>query len=46
MIVFQLAGSLASILGLLVSIYVLWREIRIQEEVEELKSEEETWHKQ
>jgi len=39
-------GSLASILGLLVSIYVLWREIKIQKEVEELKSEEETWHKQ
>ena len=42
---FQIAGSLASILGLAVSLYVLWRELKIQKEVEELKREEEGWHK-
>ena len=45
MIVFQLAGSLASIIGLAVSLYVLWREIKIQDDMTELKNEEENWHK-
>lgn len=42
---FSLAGSLASILGLFVSIYVLIREYFIEEDVATLKNEEEAWHK-
>jgi hypothetical protein len=38
-------GSIASILGLCVSLYVLWREIRISNDVTTLKNEEEAWHK-
>jgi hypothetical protein len=38
-------GSVASILGLAVSLYVLYREIAIQKEVHILKGEEEVWHK-
>ena len=37
-------GSLASIFGLAVSLWVLWREKRIQKDVTELKTEEEAWH--
>jgi hypothetical protein len=37
-------GSIASILGLLVSLYVLWRETKIEDEVHDLKTEEENWH--
>jgi hypothetical protein len=38
-------GSIASILGLLVSVYVLWRELVLQHDVTVLKEEEEAWHK-
>lgn len=38
-------GSLASIFGLFVSLYVLWRELRIQKDVETLQHDEEMWHK-
>jgi hypothetical protein len=38
-------GSIASILGLCVSVYVLIREIAISKEVHVLKNEEESWHK-
>ena len=41
----SLIGSIASILGLAVSLYVLYREIVISKEVHELKNEEEAWHK-
>jgi hypothetical protein len=37
-------GSIASIIGLLVSLYVLYREIAISKEVHALKNEEEQWH--
>jgi hypothetical protein len=37
-------GSVASILGLLVSLYVLWRELALQADVTKLKKEEEDWH--
>lgn len=37
-------GSLSSIAGLFVSLYVLWREYIIGNDVENLKKEEETWH--
>ena len=37
-------GSIASILGLAVAIFVLWREYRIEKDVMELKHEEEAWH--
>ena len=37
-------GSVASILGLLVSLYVLWRELRLQRDMTALKDEEEEWH--
>ena len=42
---FSLAGSLASILGLFVSLYVLLKERIIGADVEQLKKEEEDWHK-
>jgi hypothetical protein len=42
---FNAVGSAASILGLLVSLYVLYREIALQREVHILKGEEEEWHK-
>ena len=38
-------GSIASMLGLLVSVYVLWRELVLQHDVTVLKEEEEAWHK-
>jgi hypothetical protein len=37
-------GSISSVLGLGVSLYVLVRELRLQDDVTELKSEEEQWH--
>jgi hypothetical protein len=37
-------GSVASILGLLLAAFVLWRELRIEKQVRELKTEEEGWH--
>jgi len=42
----QYAGSIASILGLVISVYVLWREYVIEKDVTDLKAEEETWHKE
>jgi hypothetical protein len=41
---FSLAGSLASILGFFVSIFVLLREFVIERDVEKLTQEEENWH--
>ena len=38
-------GSVASIIGLCVSLYVLYREIAISKEVHDLKNEEENWHR-
>jgi len=40
------AGSVASILGLLLSGYVLYREVIIEKDVMDLKNEEEAWHKE
>ena len=37
-------GSIASIIGLAVSLYVLYREIAISKEVHDLKVEEDIWH--
>jgi hypothetical protein len=37
-------GSWASILGFLISCYVLYRELKISEEVHDLKLEEEKFH--
>ena len=37
-------GSVASILGLFVSLYVLWREDRIEDEVLDLTKKEEQRH--
>jgi hypothetical protein len=37
-------GSAGSILGLLVSLYVLWREDRIEDEVLDLTKKEATRH--
>lgn len=37
-------GSIASIIGMFTSLYVLWREVGIGKDVEQLKSEEESWH--
>jgi hypothetical protein len=42
----QYSGSVASILGLLISVYVLWREYVIEKDVTALKNEEEAWHKE
>lgn len=39
-------GSIASILGLAVSLYVLYKEHIIENDVIELKHEEEAWHKE
>jgi hypothetical protein len=44
MIWLQGIGSAASILGLCVSLYVLWRENKIETEVHDLRTEEEVWH--
>ena len=40
----QTLGSIASMLGLVISSYVLWRELRLQKDVTALKQEEESWH--
>jgi len=37
-------GSIASILGLRISLYIWWRELKISRDVAELKQEEEKWH--
>jgi hypothetical protein len=37
-------SCVASVLGLIVSLYVLYREIAISKEVHTLKNEEEQWH--
>lgn len=37
-------GSIASIIGVFISVYVLRREVGISRDVEQLKSEEENWH--
>ena len=42
----SIIGSVASVLGLIVSLYVLYREIAISKEVHILKGEEEAWHKE
>lgn len=39
-------GSIASILGLLVSLWVLYRERIIEKDVSGLKLEEEAWHEE
>ena len=41
----QLLGSISSMLGLAISLYVLWRELAISKDVTALKKEEESWHK-
>jgi hypothetical protein len=41
----SIIGNISSILGLCVSLYVLYREIAISKEVHDLKNEEESWHK-
>jgi hypothetical protein len=41
----SIIGSFASIIGLLVSLYVLYREVVISRQVDVLKGEEEAWHK-
>ena len=46
MIWLSAAGSVASIFGLGVSLYVLRRERFIEEDVIALKHEEETWHEE
>jgi hypothetical protein len=38
------AGSIASILGALIGVYILVRELRMADEVHILKGEEEKWH--
>jgi hypothetical protein len=38
------AGSIASILGFFLTVYVWWRERIIGDDVEKLKKEEEAWH--
>jgi hypothetical protein len=43
-VILNACGSVASILGLLVALYVLWREVRIANDVTTLKTEEENWH--
>jgi hypothetical protein len=37
-------GSVSSILGLLLSIYIWWREEKIEKEVHDFKTESEKWH--
>ena len=44
MLVLSAIGSAASILGLAVSLYVLWREDRIEDEVLTLTKKEEERH--
>jgi hypothetical protein len=40
------AGSIASILGCLLAVYIMWHERTIEREVHTLKGEEEKWHEQ
>ena len=40
----QTLGSVASIIGLAVSVYILVRERIIEKDVVDLKHEEEAWH--
>ncbi len=40
----QTLGSISSMLGLAISLYVLWRELAISKDVSDLKKEEENWH--
>ena len=40
----QTLGSISSMLGLAISLYVLRREVAIQKDVTALKQEEESWH--
>jgi len=40
----SIISCIASVLGLAVSLYVLYREIAMSKEVHTLKSEEEQWH--
>jgi hypothetical protein len=40
----SIISCIASVLGLAVSLYVLYREIAIGKEVHTLKGEEEQWH--
>lgn len=42
---FSIIGSLSSVLGMFISLYVLLRELVLQKDMTELKSEEEAWHK-
>ena len=42
---FSIAGSLSSMFGLLVSLYVLFRELVLQRDMTTLKNEEEAWHR-
>jgi hypothetical protein len=42
----QTIGSISSMLGLAISLYVLWRELAISKDVTALKKEEESWHKE
>jgi hypothetical protein len=40
----QLIGSISSILGLIVTLYVLYREHIIEDDIVELQHTEEAWH--
>jgi hypothetical protein len=42
----SIISCIASVLGLAVSLYVLYREIAISKEVHDLKTEEDQWHKE
>ena len=42
----QTLGSISSMLGLAISLYVLWRELAISKDVTDLKKEEESWHRE
>jgi hypothetical protein len=44
--VFSITGSAASILGLLVSLFVLLKEYVLQDNFDVFKKEEEDWHKE
>lgn len=44
MTILSAVGSLASILSLMVSLWVLWKERKIEADVTALKTEEEQWH--
>ena len=38
------AGSVASIIGCCLAIYIMWHERTIERDVHDLKAEEEGWH--